>query len=199
MPVTRIKMACSVYPNLSACSRAMHLPDTDHILLISRDSFEWRNIVRRLAILPRGEIVVSVVSYEEQMRGWLPEIAVNRRRALVPCHVVRNGPTSNALTVRLKTIKLDRCRAVPSFWGRRSGWVAIQEDLRADGGRNRTTRLSNRCACATGAPTEEWEARSAKTLMSGLYRAWALGSFENPTGYVFATRKGLAILINREE
>ena len=56
----------------------MHLLDTDHISLISRDGLEGRNIVRRLATLPPGEITVSIVSYEEQMRGWLAEIAANR-------------------------------------------------------------------------------------------------------------------------
>jgi tRNA(fMet)-specific endonuclease VapC len=47
----------------------MVLLDTDHISLISRGGLEGQNILRRLATLAPGEIAVSIVSYEEQMRG----------------------------------------------------------------------------------------------------------------------------------
>jgi tRNA(fMet)-specific endonuclease VapC len=56
----------------------MHLLDTDHISLIARGSTEGQNVLRRLAKLAPGETVVSIVSYEEQMRGWLAEIAAER-------------------------------------------------------------------------------------------------------------------------
>lgn len=56
----------------------MHLLDTDHISLIARSGLEGQNIIHRLATLAPGKIAVSIVSYEEQMRGWLAEIAKDR-------------------------------------------------------------------------------------------------------------------------
>jgi tRNA(fMet)-specific endonuclease VapC len=58
--------------------RTMYLLDTDHISLIARGGEEGRRIVKRLAVLPSTEVAVSIISYEEQMRGWLAEIAAAR-------------------------------------------------------------------------------------------------------------------------
>jgi tRNA(fMet)-specific endonuclease VapC len=52
--------------------------DTDHISLIARGGTEGSRIVARLAAVPPFEVVVSIASYEEQMRGWLAEIAAAR-------------------------------------------------------------------------------------------------------------------------
>ncbi len=57
---------------------AMSLLDTDHISLIARGGAEGRRILMRLSLLSPEEIAVSVISYEEQMRGWLAEIAATR-------------------------------------------------------------------------------------------------------------------------
>jgi tRNA(fMet)-specific endonuclease VapC len=58
--------------------RTMYLLDTDHISLIARGGEEGRRIVKRLVVLPSTEVAVSIISYEEQMRGWLAEIAAAR-------------------------------------------------------------------------------------------------------------------------
>ena len=56
----------------------MYLLDTDHISLIARGGLEGRSIIRHITGLLPDEIAVSIVSYEEQMRGWLAEIAAAR-------------------------------------------------------------------------------------------------------------------------
>jgi len=50
----------------------LYLLDTDHISLIQRGH---ANVVSRFRATPIKEIVVSVVSYEEQFRGWLKAIS----------------------------------------------------------------------------------------------------------------------------
>ncbi len=56
----------------------MYLLDTDHISLLARGGAESGRIVRRIAVVPPAEVTVCIVSYEEQMRGWLAEIAAAR-------------------------------------------------------------------------------------------------------------------------
>ena len=59
-------------------ARDMYLLDTDHISLIARGGAESGRIVGRMAVFSPAEVTVSIVSYEEQMRGWLAEIAAAR-------------------------------------------------------------------------------------------------------------------------
>jgi len=53
----------------------MYLFDTDHITLLDRGGEEGERLRVRLTSVPPAEAVASVVSYEEQMRGWLAYIA----------------------------------------------------------------------------------------------------------------------------
>lgn len=53
----------------------MYLLDTDHISLIHRGGAEGQRILARLVTEPTEQIALSIISYEEQMRGWLAEIA----------------------------------------------------------------------------------------------------------------------------
>jgi tRNA(fMet)-specific endonuclease VapC len=53
----------------------MYLLDTDHISLIDRGTDEGQRIIRRLAGIPEEDVAVSVVSYEEQTRGLLAQVA----------------------------------------------------------------------------------------------------------------------------
>ena len=55
----------------------MYLLDTDHISLIDRS--EGRSIRLRLGAVPPDEVFASVISYEEQMRGWLAHLNSLRR------------------------------------------------------------------------------------------------------------------------
>jgi tRNA(fMet)-specific endonuclease VapC len=50
----------------------MYLLDTDHVSLIDRSA--GKNLRVRLAQVPAAEVVTSIVTYEEQMRGWLAYI-----------------------------------------------------------------------------------------------------------------------------
>ena len=56
----------------------IRLLDTDHISLIARGGAEGQRIRQRLSAFDPGDIAVSIVSYEEPMRGWLAEIAAAR-------------------------------------------------------------------------------------------------------------------------
>ena len=52
-----------------------YLMDTDHISLIARAGPEGARILARIAALPPASVAVSIISYEEQMRGWMAQIA----------------------------------------------------------------------------------------------------------------------------
>jgi tRNA(fMet)-specific endonuclease VapC len=52
-----------------------YLMDTDHVSLIGRGGEVSERIIARIVSLPSVSVAVSVVSYEEQMRGWMAEIA----------------------------------------------------------------------------------------------------------------------------
>ena len=54
----------------------MIILDTDHVSLLQHpDSAEGQRLVQRLAASPDRDIVTTVVTVEEQMRGWLQVIA----------------------------------------------------------------------------------------------------------------------------
>jgi tRNA(fMet)-specific endonuclease VapC len=56
----------------------IHLLDTDHMSLLERDSPEARLLDARLSTLPPDDVATSIVSYEEQTRGWLAVAAQAR-------------------------------------------------------------------------------------------------------------------------
>lgn len=67
----------------------MILLDTDHVTVLQRGSGErGQRLFDRLDALPAGTpIAASVVSFEEQMRGWLASIAKERdARRQVPAY-----------------------------------------------------------------------------------------------------------------
>ncbi|MEH2380449.1 MAG: type II toxin-antitoxin system VapC family toxin [Nostoc sp.] len=49
----------------------MYILDTDHLSLIQRNGQEGKRILTRLAAVEEGEIAVTVITYEEQVRGRL--------------------------------------------------------------------------------------------------------------------------------
>jgi tRNA(fMet)-specific endonuclease VapC len=54
----------------------MIILDTDHVSVLQHpDSAEGQRLVRRLHASPDRDIVTTVVTVEEQMRGWLQVIA----------------------------------------------------------------------------------------------------------------------------
>jgi tRNA(fMet)-specific endonuclease VapC len=52
----------------------MYLLDTDHMSLLQRGGEESNHILRHLRPLPQDDVAVTVVSFEEQTRGWLARI-----------------------------------------------------------------------------------------------------------------------------
>ena len=53
----------------------LYLMDSDHISLISRGGELSERIIAHIAVLPPDSVAVSLISYEEQVRGWMAEIA----------------------------------------------------------------------------------------------------------------------------
>ncbi len=53
----------------------MYLLDTDCQSLLDRDTPEARRMTERLLLVRPDEVAVTIVTYEEQMRGWLAWIA----------------------------------------------------------------------------------------------------------------------------
>jgi tRNA(fMet)-specific endonuclease VapC len=49
----------------------MYILDTDHLSLIQRNGLEGKRILTRLAAVEKTEVAVTVVTYEEQVRGRL--------------------------------------------------------------------------------------------------------------------------------
>ena len=56
----------------------MYLLDTDHLSLLERGGAESLPRQRRLEPIPAAEIATSIITYEEQMRGWLARAAQAR-------------------------------------------------------------------------------------------------------------------------
>ncbi|WP_245916001.1 type II toxin-antitoxin system VapC family toxin [Merismopedia glauca] len=49
----------------------MYILDTDHLSLIERNGQEGKRILTRLAAIKDVEVAVTVITYEEQVRGRL--------------------------------------------------------------------------------------------------------------------------------
>ena len=49
----------------------MYIFDTDHLSFIQRNGKEGKNILARLATLDNPEVAVTIITYEEQVRGRL--------------------------------------------------------------------------------------------------------------------------------
>jgi tRNA(fMet)-specific endonuclease VapC len=53
----------------------MYILDTDHLSLIQRNGQEGKRILARLATIKEVEVAVTVITFEEQVRGRLKVIA----------------------------------------------------------------------------------------------------------------------------
>jgi len=53
----------------------MPLLDTDHMSLIERGGIESSRILKRLRAVPPDDVATTIISYEEQTRGWLSRVA----------------------------------------------------------------------------------------------------------------------------
>jgi tRNA(fMet)-specific endonuclease VapC len=52
--------------------------DVDCLSLLERGGVEAQRLQRRLATLPRDEVATTIITFEEQMRGWLAYLAKSR-------------------------------------------------------------------------------------------------------------------------
>ena len=53
----------------------MLILDTDHLSILDQDTVEAFNLGRRLATQRQADVAVTIITYEEQMRGWLAYVA----------------------------------------------------------------------------------------------------------------------------
>lgn len=49
----------------------MYILDTDRISVLDRGGLAAQNLLQRLANINPSQVATSIISYEEQMRGWL--------------------------------------------------------------------------------------------------------------------------------
>jgi tRNA(fMet)-specific endonuclease VapC len=53
----------------------MYILDTDHLSVLDRGGTQSQRLIQRLANVRSNQVVATIISYEEQMRGWLSYIA----------------------------------------------------------------------------------------------------------------------------
>ncbi|MCW3054544.1 MAG: PilT protein domain protein [Chthonomonadales bacterium] len=53
----------------------MVILDTNHISVLERRGADARSLIARLTAIPVSDVYVTVVSYEEQIRGWMATLA----------------------------------------------------------------------------------------------------------------------------
>jgi tRNA(fMet)-specific endonuclease VapC len=59
----------------------VYLLDTDHMSLLDRGGTEGETLRSRLRTVPPDDAATTIISYEEQTRGWLARIAQARTAA----------------------------------------------------------------------------------------------------------------------
>ncbi|MFN7247960.1 MAG: type II toxin-antitoxin system VapC family toxin [Microcystis sp.] len=53
----------------------MYLLDTDHISILDRGGQPAQQLLKKLAAITSSEVATTIITYEEQMRGWISYIA----------------------------------------------------------------------------------------------------------------------------
>ena len=48
-----------------------YLLDTDHVSLVQKDNDDGRRLMMRLDRVPHDDVATSIVTYQEQLQGWL--------------------------------------------------------------------------------------------------------------------------------
>ena len=61
----------------------MVLLDTDHMSILERGGSSARLLTLKLSELPESQIATTIVSYEEQCKGWLAKTSNARGEALI--------------------------------------------------------------------------------------------------------------------
>lgn len=53
----------------------MYILDTDHLSVLDRGGTSAQRLFQRLATIDPSDVTTTIISYEEQMRGWLSYLA----------------------------------------------------------------------------------------------------------------------------
>ena len=53
----------------------MYILDTDHLSILDRGGIKAQSLLQKLKNVGSTQVTASIISYEEQMRGWLSYIA----------------------------------------------------------------------------------------------------------------------------
>lgn len=53
----------------------MYLLDTDHMSLLDRGGLVGSVLQARLQAIPPDDVATTIITYEEQVRGWIARIA----------------------------------------------------------------------------------------------------------------------------
>ncbi|MBD2490564.1 type II toxin-antitoxin system VapC family toxin [Aulosira sp. FACHB-615] len=53
----------------------MYILDTDHLSVLDRGGVQAQTLLMQLANVNPNQVVATIISYEEQMRGWLSYVA----------------------------------------------------------------------------------------------------------------------------
>lgn len=61
----------------------MHILDTDHMSILERGGAPALALTLKLGALPDAEIATTIISYEEQCKGWLAKTAREKDDALL--------------------------------------------------------------------------------------------------------------------
>jgi len=59
----------------------MYIFDTDHISIFDRGGQAARPILAKLALINPNDVITTIITYEEQMRGWLSYTAKSNQIA----------------------------------------------------------------------------------------------------------------------
>lgn len=106
----------------------MYLLDTDNMTLLERASPEAIRLKVRIATIPPDDLATTIVSYEEQMRGWLAVSAKARTQEMqieayqrlkrhldIYCRIPVFGSTTTILALfrqpTAQSFRLERCHS----------------------------------------------------------------------------------------
>jgi len=67
----------------------MVILDTNHISILERRGADAYPLMARLAAIPASDVCVTVISYEEQVRGWMAAIAATKSSSAQVLHYSR--------------------------------------------------------------------------------------------------------------
>ncbi len=65
----------------------MYLLDTDHMSILERGGTPALPLTLKLSALPEWQIATTIISYEEQCKGWLAKTAREKEEALIRAYV----------------------------------------------------------------------------------------------------------------